>query len=140
MGRVNEMTRALRSHDSCLYAQETKPGRVDIYRKSRFGGHPPNFIMALTDNWQADGRPVPWGIEVVLNRIKAHDLWRDDTFIERWIEDHDKSEKSRERAFHNSVESFMYDFRDHFRKATDGVNTSLLNKRIPERKISNGYR
>ncbi len=97
-------------------------------RKSQFGGHHPNLLMSLTDTWTASGKPVSWGIEVVLNRIKAHDLWRDDTFVERWIKDQDKIEQGREKDFRNNVESFLYDFRSQFHKATNEINTSNLNK------------
>lgn len=126
---VKSLTRALKAHDSLLFAQETKPGRVDIYRASQFGSHPPHYVFSLTENWQASGQPVPWGIDVVVNRIKAHDLWRDDTFVERWIESHEKLEASKDRAFRNSVESFLYDFRGQFQRATNEINTSTLSKK-----------
>lgn len=128
MARIKEVTRVVKAHDSSLYAQETNPGRIDIYRKSQFGGQPPHFIMALTDTWQAKGSPVSWGSEVIINRIKAMDLWRDDTFVEKWIAEHEKTEKSKDRDVHNSIESFLYDFRSQFHKATNGINTSLLAK------------
>lgn len=123
---AKSLTRALKAHDSLLFAQETKAGRLDVYRKSQLGCESPNFIFALTEDWSPQGRPVPWGIEVVLNRIKAHDLWRDDTFVEQWIEGHEKREEGKMRDFRNSVESFLYDYRSQFHKATNGVNTSLL--------------
>jgi hypothetical protein len=132
--RVKEVTQALKTHDSCLYAQETKLGRIDIMRKSKYGESPPNLLMSLTDTWTAQGNPVPWGAEVILNRIKAHDLWRDDTFVERWIKDQEKAEASKQRAFRNNVESFLYDFRGQFHKATNEINTSLLNKVSREEK------
>ncbi len=139
MGRVADISRALKQHDSCLYAQETKPGRIDVYRKSQFGGHPPNLVFSLTENWLVTGRPVPWGIDVVLNRLKAHDLWRDDRFVERLIEDQEKEEESKTRDFRNNVESFLYDFRRQFQKATNDINTSTLNKDFPERKRHYGH-
>lgn len=137
MGRVSELTKRLQGHDRYLYAQETKLGRIDVYRKSQYGEHPPHFVMALTDNWGVNGTPVPWGIEVVLERIKAHDLWRDDTFVERWLAENDKVEESKARDRRNNVESFLYDFRRQFQRATNDINTSLLSK-IPERN-SYGY-
>lgn len=140
MGRVREVTSALKLHDNCLYAQETKPGRIDIYRKSKFGGHLPNLVMSLTDDWTVKGHPVSWGIDVILNRLKAHDLWRDDTFVDQWIKTHEESEKSKERDFHNSVESFLYDFRSQFHRATNEFNTAGLRKRFPEREKRYGNR
>lgn len=122
---MKTMNRALKAHDSSLFCQETTPGRCDVYRKS---GQTSHFIMALTDTWTPTGVPVPWGIEVVINRIKACDLWRNDRFVEDWIKEHEKIEESNGRSLRNSIESFFYDFRRQFAKATNEVNTSTLNK------------
>lgn len=119
----------VKRHDSKLFVQETKPGRYDLYRKSQAGGHLPHFIFALTDDWSPKGVPVQYGIDVVVNRVKAFDLWRDDTFIERWIKENDKHEESRARARRNSIESFLYDFRRQFAKANDSVNTANMDKK-----------
>lgn len=89
---------------------------------------PPHLVFSLTDTWTAEGAPVPYGTEVVLNRVKAHDLWRDDQFVERWIAEKEQEEKSEERALKNSIESFLYDFRRPFMKATSDINTANLNK------------
>lgn len=129
MSRIRELTLALRSHDSCLYAQETKLGRIDVMRKSSYGETPPHFLFALTDDWKPTGRPVPWGIEVVINRIKAQDLWRDDTLVEQLIAANTKAEEAKDRDFRNSVESFLYEFRPQFHKATNEINTSTLEKK-----------
>lgn len=128
MGRVQNITREVRMHDECLYAQETKPGRIDLYRKNRNGMEPPHYLMSLTDNWQATGRPVDWGVEPILSRLRAMDLWRDDNFVERFVADSEKEDASRERARKNSVESFLYDFRSQFAKATNEINTSTLER------------
>lgn len=140
MGRVKDITRALKLHDACLYAQETKPGRIDVYRKSRFGDHLPHLVMSLTDTWTPQGKPIPWGIDVILNRLRAHDLWRDDTFVDAWIKEHDKIEEGRARDRRNSIESFLYEFRSQFHKATSDINTSLMDKKLSERKPIYGHR
>lgn len=137
MTSIRELNRVLRKHDSCLYAVNHKPGRVDVYRKSSLGGAQPYFVFSLTDNWQPSGIPIFYGIDVVMNRIKAHDLWRDDSFVENWIKQDDKRQESSARANRNSIESFLYDFRSQFHKATNDINTSTLNKNF-ERKVSNG--
>lgn len=126
---LKDLNRDLKNHDKELYAQETKPGRVDVYRKNRNGFTPPHFIFSLTDNWNVSGKPVPWGIEVILNRIKAQDLWRDDTFVERWIKDHQDAEKAKDRASRNSIENFLYEFRGQFHKTFNDVNTSTMEKK-----------
>lgn len=125
---VKRLTRALKGHDSHLFAQESKPGRVDVYRASRTFDAAPHYIFSLTEDWSLHGRPVEWGVDVVVNRIKAHDLWRDDQFVENWIKQHEADQESERRTFRNSVESFLYDFRRQFAKATNEVNTSCLKK------------
>jgi len=127
-GRVKDVTRAVKQHDPCLYAQETKPGRIDLYRKNRESLSPPHYLMSLTHNWQAEGRPVDWGIEPIMHRLRAMDLWRDDNFVEQFVADNEKEEMSRERSRKNNVESFLYDFRKQFQKATNEINTSTLEK------------
>jgi hypothetical protein len=128
MGRVAEITRAISSYDPCLYAQQTHESRIDIYRKNRESIHPPHFLFSLTDTWQPTGRPVEWGVEPLLNRIRAMDLWRDDQFVEKLLADQEKAQESRDRDRRNSVEAFLYDFKSQFQKATNDINTSTLKK------------
>jgi hypothetical protein len=127
--RAKTLTRHLRAHDSKLFAVNFKEDRIDVYRKSDLGCNPPHFLFPLTDDWTISGRPVEWGIEVVLARIKAHDLWRDDSLAEQLIASYEKASESKDRDRRNNLESFLYDYRSTFAKATNGVNTSLLPKK-----------
>ncbi len=108
--------------------QETTAGRYDIYRKAGLGTYPPSFIFSLTEDWTVRSKPVEYGIDTVLNRLKAHDLWRDDEFIENYIKDCESRNDARDRARRNSIESFLYDFRRQFQRATESVSTGNLNK------------
>lgn len=125
---AKSLDRHLKSSDSCLFVQEGKDGRYDVYRKNRDSMSLPHFIFSLTEDWSPQGRPVPWGIDVVLNRIRAHDLWRDDSFIENYIKECEKMSESKERARRNDVESFLYDYRRQFAKATSDINTGTMEK------------
>lgn len=124
--RAKQLDRALKQHDSLLFVQETKPGRLDVYRKSSLNSEAPHFIFALTDSWTVDGRPVEWGIDVVVNRIKAHDLWRDENFVNQVIKEGEEASESKRRSFRNSVEAFVSEFRREFARATADINTSNL--------------
>ena len=115
-----------------LYLQEMPSGRYDVYRKSDFNCESPNLIFSCTHDWTPKGKIVEHGIDVVLNRLKAHDLWRDDTFIENWIKTHEKNREGEDRDLNNSIESFLYDFRSQFSKTMDGINTSNLEKIRPK--------
>ena len=126
--RSKTLTKHLSEYDRDLYAVEHKPPRVDVYRKSQLGCNPPNYLFSLTDTWTSSGKPIEYGIEVVMNRVKAHDLWRDDNFVEHWIKEHEQEEESKARDFRNSIEGFLYDFRRDFKKAFSDVNTSNMDK------------
>jgi hypothetical protein len=134
MAKLSTLNRNLRNYDSCLYAVEHRLGRYDVYRKSSLACNPPHFLFSLTDSWKPDGRPCDYGVDVVLNRVKAQDLWRDDSFVERYLAETEKQEEAKERDFRNNIESFLYDFRRQFARATNDINTSSLAKIDPRRK------
>lgn len=136
---AKHLDRLLKGHDSMLFLQETKLGRFDVYRKSEFGGQMPHLIFSLTEDWTVKSRPIEYGIEVVLSRIKAHDMWRDDTFIERWLAGREKVAESKERDRKNNVESFLYDFAGQFQKATEEINTGTLKKLYRKEGYTNAY-
>lgn len=138
MASLKELNRALKAHDSNLYVVEHRLGRYDVYRKSSMGLDAPNFVFSLTDTWQPTGRPVPYGIEVVLSRLKAIDLWRDDSFVENWIKEHQAHVETQERKVRNNIESFLYDFRSQFHKVTSDINTSNL-KKLYRKEDSHAY-
>jgi hypothetical protein len=90
---------------------------------------PPHYICSLTDTWGPKGKPVEWGVEVILQRLKAHDLWRDDTFVERFLAEQVKEDESKQRDVRNSLEGFLEEMHSSFKKATSDINTSLMNKK-----------
>lgn len=127
-GRVREVTRAVSGYDKDLFAKREGNGAIHIYRKTNRPADPTWFVFALTDTWTVHGKPREWGIEVVVNRLKAHDLWKDETIVDRINAETAKLEQSAERERQNTVESFLKEFRRSFARATDGINTSGLAK------------
>lgn len=123
--KVGSLNKHLRFHDSELYAQRESNGVINVYRKAI---PYPHFIMSLTDTWNASGKPVDYGVEVVIARVKAHDLWNRSDMIDELIKDYEKSYESKERDRKNNIEAFLYDFRSQFKKAFNDVNTSNLKK------------
>ena len=71
---------------------------------------------------------MEWGLEVIRNRLVAHDLWNNDNIANQVIRDAEKRSESKERALKNTIESFLLDFRRQFGKTFNDVNTSSLAK------------
>lgn len=141
MGRAERITRAIQEHDGQLFAK--REGEViHIFRKWKkyvpiwldeasyiLHARPDrHLIFSLTDNWTVHGSPVDWGIEPIIARLKAMDLWGRSDFMDEWFKERERIEQSKRRDFRNNVESFMYDFRDQFKKATKDINTANLEK------------
>lgn len=128
----------LKAYDSLLEVKETKLGRYDVYRKSQFACKPPHLIFSLTDTWTASGIPRNWGIDVILDRLKAHDLWSRADFVENYMKSLEKDEEIRDKDRRNNIEAFLYDFAGQFRKTFSDVNTSTMNK-LYRKEGSHGY-
>lgn len=146
MGRIDEITRAIKLHDRELFCERSEEGKLCVYRKSsrvetyRLDDESvlhvvrptPYFVFALTDNWRLAGEPKDWGIEPIMARLKALDLWNRDVAGDI-IEQELKERASLERERQNTIESFLLDYRRQFAKAFDGVNTSTLAKKDSRR-------
>ena len=126
--RVREVNRVVKGYDKCLVAQRERNGAIHIYRRNPNPADPLHFVMALTDTWTARGIPREWGLTVVEARLMAHDLWKNETIVDRLEKEMQKRDESLERDRKNSIEAFLYDFRRQFARATDGINTSSLSK------------
>lgn len=142
MGRAERITAQVKLRDRELYCERDKEGKLCVYRKSlrweiyrlkngialQFARPAPHFIFALTHNWAMNGRPVDWGIEPILARLKAIDLWNRDLASDI-IAEEEKTLESAARARTNSTESFLLDFRKQFARTFNDVNTSTLAKK-----------
>lgn len=147
MGRAERITRAIKLHDPLLYCERGEEGKLCIYRMSeRVESHrlddesvlhfvrpTPYFVFALTDNWRLAGEPRDWGIEPIMARLKALDLWNRDLAGDL-IAAEMKERESLERERQNSIESFLLDFRKQFQKTFDGVNTANMDKKKDSRR------
>jgi len=127
-GRTRSVNRVVQGYDKDLVAQRERNGAIHIYRKTGRSSDPLVFITALTDTWTASGKPVEWGLEVVRNRLIAHDLWKDETVVDRLEKEQMAAQESAERDRMNSIEAFLYEFRRSFARATNDINTSALAK------------
>jgi len=141
MSRADRITTEVRKYDSKLYAKK-EDGVIHIYRKCKelrkewlADGVPvlnvvenPYRVMSLTDTGNIRGKSVDWGIDPILAKLRAMDLWNSGIGVEHFKEEHEKAEKSKERDFANSTEAFLYDMKSAFAKSVSDVNTSNLTK------------
>lgn len=146
--RAKRVTDAIQVHDDQLYAKD-EGGAIRIYRRCKeyrperldFNTEVLNLVrndhlvMSLTDTWGYRGKRVDWGIEPIMARLRALDLWNSENLSTAFFKQEEEDEKSRGKAFRNNVESFLYDFKGQFAKATDDINTSNLSKRSFNNKI-----
>lgn len=127
-GRVKEINRLVSGYDKYLYARRDR-GVIHIYRKIPGNSAAPHHrVCSLTDDWTIKGNPREWGLEVISARLRAMDLWKDETVVDRIEKDLKGAEQTEERELKNNVESFLKDFRRQFAKATNGINTSSLDR------------
>jgi len=151
VGRAEQVTELIKAHDSKLYCDRGREGKLCIYRKSTrveryeidgvsigFVRPAPHFVMALTDNWQMHGREVDWGLIPILQRLQSMDLWNRN-LAEDLIEGYEKKEKQVARDASNKNEDFLREFRKPFAETFKDVNTANMKKidkrRLQEKKI-----
>lgn len=153
-GQVRFITRVLKEHDRSLFAKRNADGIICVMRKNkRYVGpvdlndapffnliESPDYVFALTENWTTSGRPVPWGSEVVVRRIKEIDLWNREKYFEEVEEANERVDKAKRRHFRNEMEAFASDWRREFAKATNDINTSTMDKSEKRRRKRDGNR
>ncbi len=118
---IDSYTRHLRKYDKDLYAGHTKDGvlcvlrRVKTYELVTEGDDfklydlkaRTQFVIALTDNWKMSGRPIPWGIDKVVTKIKEMDTQSNELLFEELDRQNEKVEETKKRDFRNNAEAFL---------------------------------
>lgn len=145
--RAHKITAELRKHDRELYCNSLNETTLAIFRKSsRLETYwldsetcihnlraSPHFVCALTDNWQANGLPVEWGLEPIMKRIRENDLWSRDRLADELIESYEKKSESLKRDRINKIESLLLDNKHEIRDAFSNINVANLKKTYRER-------
>lgn len=138
--RIREINRALKFFDKDLFADNTRSfDRIDINRrKQRFLPYEvqgetlwvlaplSERVICLTDNWVETGCPVDWGIEPILAKLRAIDLWNRTDWQEWFTKQAEEHDESKKRDRRNNIESFLLDNRRSFAQATEGYTTRTL--------------
>lgn len=136
------ITKVVKAHDRELYARRSHLGHVSVYRNTRKAElvshdndgfklynivNRPQHIFALTDNWTANGKPVEWGGEVVLQRLQKYDCWNRDA-VGEIVDKLEKAEEIKKKDFRNNTEAFFSDKRHVFKDAFKDIRTANMDK------------
>lgn len=147
--KVKFFSRLVKAHDYALYAERNHLGIICIYRRSKrlefvfadestsyyMTKDSPQFVCAITDNWKTNGKPREWGSDVVLNYIRKHDGWTNESWLEDMEAHNDKIKKSEQRSFRNETEAFFSDTRSRFKRDFNDVRTCNLDKSEKRRRL-----
>lgn len=143
--RFKRITSELKKYDRELYCGELPSGVPAIFRRTvrqevydlndedhsqlTVFKDAPHLVFSLTDNWNVAGAIVDWGIEPILARLKAMDLWQNPKFVESLIDSNEKIQAGQTKDRRNNTESFLYELRDKFKKDWKDINTSNVAKK-----------
>lgn len=139
--RAKLLTSHLKEYDHDLYAiRESSTGTIHVYRKAKRPIHfnyddvnyvalveNPQFILALTDNWTLKGRPVDWGIDPLLERIRSIDSFNAAKKVQDLIASYEARSAQKDKDRKDSHEAWLRDNRNVFKRAFNDINTSNLN-------------
>lgn len=85
-------------------------------------------ITSLTHDWSMDGHPVEWGLDLIWNKLRFMDSWRDDTFFDEMVKDRERKKEIEQRSEANELKAQAYDLRSAFNKTFDHYNIGSLDR------------
>lgn len=138
-GRVRYLNKHLKKYDSKLFCARAGD-KIDVYRNVyrqdvyKIGDETlihlvevPSHVLSLTEDWTVTGRPVDWGVEPLLQRLRKMDTWNHDS----WSEAEAGAERNRalkKRRLKNKLDDIGYEVQPYFKKAADEFNFSNVSK------------
>lgn len=150
IGQIERINRHLKLYDKSLYSYRNFHGKVLIMRKadrleaSDYGQDDidlaelrPQYLFALTTDWNVHSPAVEWGIEPLMQKLKSMDVWRDDQWVKNRRRDNERVNADQKRIRRNELKATAADMRRDFAKATNDINTSTLEK-VENRRFSDG--
>ncbi len=143
---------AIKEHDSKLFLNRNYLGEIQIMRKSfKMVPHEidgrivyvqtpsPHYIMSLTEDWTGRTRPVDWGVEPIMRRLKEIDDWGSDSSFERMLRDNERIEERKKKSFASLTEDVALEWRKDFKKHTEDILTHSVDKKDPRSKGDRKY-
>jgi hypothetical protein len=122
--KAHLINRAVKKLDSRLFAIKDTFGVIQVLRKNHLDDST-DFILALTENWQANGKPIDAGTDYVMHRLRYCDGWNNNDYDE-FCKKRDMMEVDRKRQTRNEFRAVAADMRKDFAKATSDFNLSSL--------------
>jgi len=135
--RVIRINQEVRKYDRDLFAYRGGNGAILILRKANrleasdynqtlpnLASLNPQLVLACTDNWRADGVPCDRGLEPIIEKLRAMDLWSKDGVLDQLRKNREAEEDQRKRTFRNNVGAMAADMRSQFAKATNDFVTT----------------
>ena len=132
---TRRLTKAVKEHDSLLYVERDNHGGMNLWRKDyrkeffSYNGNTysymvssPYFVLRLSDDWTTRGRPVEWGVEPLLHRIRSIDLWNKDSESSNVEKSQIKAMESKDREIKNMHEAMTSEMHSSFKKAFSYTN------------------
>jgi hypothetical protein len=133
--RLRRINRELRSYDRNLFAVQANTGVIHVLRKAEKWeaadaldieeadkSTRPQFIFATTDDWTQSGSPREWGIEPIMEHLRAMDSW---TASERPLakirRNRERLEQETKRAWENTNRAIAADMRRDFARVTNDI-------------------
>ena len=125
----------VRGYDYCLYAERAGSGAIHVYRKHPSKLGPTQFVFAITDNWQANGKSVEWGEVPLIYKLKAIDAMTNPDFFEDLVASYRANDASEERKMRNSFEAMASEMYPAFKKTFYDTNTTGMDKKTRRMKM-----
>ncbi len=134
VSRYNEI---VKKYDYCLYAERMATGIIHIYRRHASKLGPTQFVFAITDNWQATGKPVEWGELPIRCRLRVIDAMNNPDMFEDIVASYKRREESEDKERRNTFEAMAADMYPAFKKTFYDTNRTGLAKETRRMKMEN---
>jgi GTPase involved in cell partitioning and DNA repair len=136
--QVTRINQEVKRYDKTLFAHRNMNNTILILRKAdrleasdynqiepNLASLNPQLILALTDNWKANGKNCDRGIEPVMQMIRSMDTWSKEDQLPIMRKKREEEEEQKKRSFRNNVGALAADIRKDFAKATNDISTNL---------------
>ncbi len=150
--REVRIEQTIKMHDPMLFLNKNYKGELQIMRKSfrmvpydidgkgvSVATSTPHYIMSLTEDWTGKTRPVDWGLEPIIRRLKEIDDWGGESSFDRMLRDNSKKDELKEKAFASLTEDVAKEWRKDFKKHTSDLLTHSVDKKDPRQKGDRKY-